>query len=223
MYKLLFIDEEDDDIGDFKDYIEEKDLDNLFEVKSIYPLGDLDKMMDEIISYHPDAIVTDYMLNEIKTSIKYNVPYSGTKLVKTFLETREDFPCFVLTSFDDMAIGESDDVNIVYIKGILHGSEKGTKAKATFLDRIKNQIIHYRTKLEIAEARVIELLEKSQNEPLDAPENDELIKLDSLIENALDKKSSISKTAKQQIKSEPLSELLKKVDELAKSLDKKND
>lgn len=188
MYKLLFIDEELDDIEDFKDYIEEKDLEDLFEVKSIYPLDNLEDMIEEIISIYPDAIVTDFMLNEIKTSIKYNVPYNGTQLVKTFLEIREDFPCFVLTSFDDQAVSESDDVNIVYIKGILHGSEKGTKAKANFVDRVKNQIIHYQIKLEKAETRLIELITKSEKDILDAPEKDELLKLDSLIENALDKK-----------------------------------
>lgn len=223
MYKLLFIDEENDDIEDFIDYIEEKDLEDLFEVKSIYPLDSLENMIEEIISIHPDAIVTDFMLNEIKTSIKYNVPYNGTELVKAFSEIREDFPCFVLTSFDDQAVSESDDVNIVYIKGILHGSEKDTKAKANFLDRVKNQIIHYQVKLEKAEFRLLELIKKSENAFLDAPEKDELLRLDTLIENALDKKNNISKTAKSELQSEPLSELLKKVDELTKTLKNKNE
>jgi DNA-binding NarL/FixJ family response regulator len=218
MYRLLFIDEEKDDIDDFKDYIEEKDLDGVFEVIAINPLEDLETMMEKVMSLHPDAVVTDFMLNEIKTSITYNVPYTGTELISAISSQRENFPCFVMTSFDDRAVGESEDVNTVYIKGILHGTEKETKAKANFLDRIKNQIIHYRAKIENAEKRLLELIEKNKTEKLSAPEEEELIDLDSIIERALDKRFKVTKIAKQGVESESLKELLAEVDALVKKL-----
>jgi len=219
MYRILFIDEQQEDIDGFKDYIEEKDLEGIFEVLSMYPLENLDQLVEEIMSAHIDAVITDFRLNEYKENIDYNVPYDGAQLVEKMLDEREDFPCFVLTSFDDEAVGKSEDVNIVYIKGILHGSEKETKAKATFLDRLKNQIVHYRSKLKNAEARLIELLEKSKTEKLDAPEEEELLRLDSLIEKSLDKKHQIPEAVKRTTESQSLSELLKAVDELKKKLD----
>ena len=219
MYKILFVDEQAEDIDSFKDYIEEKDLENIFEVLSMYPLENLDVMVEEIMSFHVDAVITDFRLNEYKEDIDYNVPYDGTQLVEKIMDEREDFPCFVLTSFDDEAVGKSEDVNIVYIKGILHGSEKETKAKATFLDRLKNQIVHYHSKLEKAEARLMELLMKSENRILDAPEEEELLRLDSLIEKSLDKKHPVPETVKRTIESQSLSELLKAVDELKRKMD----
>lgn len=218
MFRILFIDEEQDDIDSFKDYIEEKDIDGDFEVISTFPLGDLDEMLDEIWSHHVDAVITDFMLNEIKENIDYNVPYNGVELVRHIVSKREDFPCFVMTAFDDDAVGQSEDVNIVYIKGILHGTEKETKAKATFLDRVKNQILHYRTKLENAESRLLELIQKSEKQDLDASEEEEMIYLDGLIEKSLDKESVIPKIIKEKKESDSLSDLLAKVDSLTKRL-----
>lgn len=217
MYKILFVDEQQEDIDSFKDYVEEKDLEGIFEVYDMYPMESLESMLEEVMSMHLDAVITDFRLNEYKENIDYNVPYDGAQLVEGILSEREDFPCFVLTSFDDEAIGKSEDVNIVYIKGILHGTEKETKAKATFLDRLKNQIIHYNSKLEKAESRLIELLEKSKTQDLDALEEEELLRLDSLIEYSLDKKYVVPNTVKRT--AESLSELLKAVDELKKKLD----
>jgi CheY-like chemotaxis protein len=219
MYKILFVDEQQEDIDSFKDYIEEKDLEGIFEVHDKYPLESLESMIEEVMSMHVDAVVTDFRLNEYKENIDYNVPYDGAQLVEGILAEREDFPCFVLTSFDDEAVGKSEDVNIVYIKGILHGTEKETKAKATFLDRLKNQIIHYKSKLEKAELRLVELLEKSKAQELDALEEEELLRLDSLIEKSLDKKYVVPDAVKRTTESKSLSELLRAVDELKKKLE----
>lgn len=219
MYRILFIDEEQDDIDSFKDYIEEKDVDKSFEVISTYPLGELDDMLEAIWSSHVDAVITDFMLNEIKENINYNVPYNGVELVHEISSKREDYPCFVMTAFDDDAVGQSEDVNIVYIKGILHGTEKESTAKATFLDRVKNQILHYRSKLDNAEKRLLELIEKGEKEILNASEEEEMVYLDSLIEKSLDKESVVPKIVKEKKESESLVELLKMVDELTNKLD----
>lgn len=219
MYKILFVDEQQEDIDSFKDYIEEKDLEGIFEVHDKYPLESLESMVEEVMSMHVDAVITDFRLNEYKENIDYNVPYDGAQLVEGILAEREDFPCFVLTSFDDEAVGKSEDVNIVYIKGILHGTEKETNAKATFLDRLKNQIIHHKSKLEKAERRLVELLEKSKTQELDALEEEELLRLDSLIEKSLDKKYVVPDVVKRTTESRSLSELLKAVDELKKKLE----
>lgn len=219
MYRILFVDEQQEDIDNFKDYVEEKDSERIFEVLQMYPLESLDDMVEEIMNAHVNAVVTDFRLNEYKVYIKYNVPYDGAQLVEKVMAEREDFPCFVLTSFDDEAVGKSEDVNIVYIKGILHRTEKHTTAKATFLDRVKNQIIHYQSKIDKWESRLMELLEKSKTIKLDALEEEELLKLDNLIEKSLDKKSTVPQIAKTSTESESLYELLKAVEELKNKLD----
>ena len=43
-------------------------------------------MIELIIKINPDAVVTDFMLNDAKVDIKYNVPYNGSILVKSFTE-----------------------------------------------------------------------------------------------------------------------------------------
>ncbi|AHM60925.1 hypothetical protein D770_13355 [Flammeovirgaceae bacterium 311] len=222
MYKILFIDEQKEDIDNFKDYVEEKDLQGEFIVESLLPMENEDEMIEMVFSLKADAIVTDFMLNEYKDSIDFNVPYNGATLVQKILSEREEFPCFVMTSFDDQAVGQSEDVNLVYIKGILHGSEKDTKAKANFLDRVKSQITHYRAKVERAEARLLFLIDEAQKRRLDAQEEEELISLDSFIEKALDKTSAVPKVSKKESELSHLAELLAKVDALTVKLDNKN-
>src|ERR1700692_4805494 len=104
MYKILFIDEQSTDIDDFKDYVEAANTKENFTVDAEFPLEDIAEMIQLIIKHNPDAIVTDFMLNEYKENIKYNVPYNGVQLVREFISIREGFPCFVMTSFDDNAI-----------------------------------------------------------------------------------------------------------------------
>jgi hypothetical protein len=220
MYRILFIDESQEDIDSFKDYIEEKDSGKDFEVLSMFPLEDLDDMAEEIMNKHVDAIITDFRLNEYKEDIKYNVPYDGACLVERIISEREGFPCFVLTSFDEEAIGKSEDVNVVYVKGILHVTETETKANANFADRIKSQILHYKKRLETAEIRLLELIKKSSKERLDANEEEEMLNLDSLIEKSLDKKYAIPERVKRPMESGPLVDLIKAVDDFIKKADK---
>jgi hypothetical protein len=37
------------------------------------------------------------------------------------LDKTPQFPCFILTSFDSEAVTQGEDVNIVYIKGLMNG------------------------------------------------------------------------------------------------------
>lgn len=214
MYKILFIDEQEDDIDDFKDYIEKTNTKQTFKLVVELPLDSLDKMMGKIFEINPDAVIVDFMLNEYKELIQYNVPYNGVDLIEALLSMRQDFPCFVMTSFDDDAIKIIDDVNKVYIKDILHGKEKETNAKANFLERIESQIGHYKTRLANAEQRLEELIEKRKAGKATMEEEKEIIDLDDFLEKSLDKKSSIPEEYKTLSNTEKLEEILTKVDEL---------
>lgn len=216
MYKILFIDEQQDDIDQFKDYVEETNTKENMEVIAEYPLESLEEMVQVIFKISPDAVITDFMLNEYRENFDYNVPYNGVQLVRELTSVREGFPCFVMTSFDDNAIKESDDVNIVYIKDILHNSEKRTKAKANFLERVESQINHYKSRIEEAENELLRLIELRNSAKATIDDENQIIKLDHFLETAIDKRNSIPEGYKTLSNTNRLDEILSKVDDLLK-------
>ncbi len=224
-YKILFIDEEMASFDDFLDYVEKSARSGEINPITQLPLEDLDAMIERIIALNPDAIITDFNLNEKRVDIDYNVPYNGTELLETFLSLRDGFPFFVLTAFDDVAINEADDVNKVYVKHILHKSskEEATKARATFLDRVIASINHYKSKLKKFEEDLITLLEKKKSGEANYEEERRIVELDSFIEKSIDKNSSIPDEYKISSNVDKLSELLSKVDELINKVNKEGD
>lgn len=220
MYRILFIDEEQETFEHFQDYVDLSTTKDQIEVITQFPFEDIHELIELIYKINPDAIVTDFMLNDIKEDIKYNVPYNGVELMETFLETREDFPFFVLTSFDDLAVNQSDDVNKVYIKNILHNTESESKAKAKFLDRVLNQIDHYKSRINKAEKEILSLL-KLRNEGKATLENEKrLIELDTFLEYSIDRKHSIPDEYKTLSNKDKLEEILSKVDDLLNKVGK---
>jgi DNA-binding NarL/FixJ family response regulator len=218
-YRILLIDEEKDTFDDFKDYLDISSTKDNIEVIEMFPLEELTEMIEVIFKINPDAIITDFRLNEMKTDIDYNVPYDGIELVEEFLKYRQSFPCFVLTAFDDLAVSASEDVNKVYIKNILHNNKEESKAKAKFLDRVINQIEHYQTKIKNAESELLELVKLRESGKVSISDENRIIELDSFLENVIDRKSSIPPEYKKLSNDDRLSELLKKVDTLLKKVD----
>lgn len=212
--KVLFIDEEQETLDDFLDYIEGSTQKGNITAVTQLPLGDLNEMLDCIIKINPDAIITDFKLNESRESINYNVPYNGTELVQAFQSIRDSFPCFVMTAFDDLAIKESEDVNIVYIKNILYKDEKESKARAQFLDRVFCQINHYKSRIKDAENELQKLIKLRQLGQADINDEKRLIELDHFLENSIDKRSSIPEEFKTLSNSDKLSDLISAVDKL---------
>jgi hypothetical protein len=202
-----YIDESDADIRRFQRFAR-----NYFEVVPFKPKADKNTTANEILNSSVEAIIVDFDLSEQDQTIHYN----GADLVSTILLHREMFPVFILTSYEDDAVSKGEDVNIVYEKNEMANGEK-------FLERVKTQIEKYHHKLEEAEKRLLELLDAKKQRKLDALEEEELVNLDSLIEKALDKPSRIPDKLKETEESSDLSLLLKKVDELAKKLEEKND
>lgn len=221
MYKLLFIDEQKETLEDFEEYVEKSQLKDKFNVITMFPSEDMEDMIHKIFKIAPDALITDFRLNEMKEDIDYNVPFNGVDLVQEFQSHRYNFPCFVLTAVDDEAVGSSEDVNIVYVKNILYKeeTEKDIKAKASFLDRIFMQIEHYKNRLEKAEKELAELLIARENEETNNIEiENKIIELDDFLEKTVDRQSSIPKEFKQLSNTKKLDELLDKFDQLIKKV-----
>lgn len=206
-YKIAYIDEDQSDIRRFQRFSY-----NFFEVVPIIPKDSIEETCNEILENHVDAIVSDFDFAEQLSTVHYD----GTDLVSLFLKKRDRFPVFILTSYEDDAISKGEDVNIIYEKKEMDEGEQ-------FLERVKAQIEKYKHKLETDEKRLLELIAESKKRKLDALEKEELAGLDSKIEKALDKESRISNILRDDKEASELSELLKKVDELAKSLGKKDE
>jgi hypothetical protein len=204
-FKIAYVDESGSDIRRFQRFAF-----NYFDVIGIPPVPSIEETCDIIVENHVDAVIADFDLSEQGPTIHFD----GTDLIRKVLSKREGFPVFILTSFEDDAISKGDDVNIVYEKKELDQGEN-------FLDRVKTQIEKYKHHLEQNENRLLELLQLSQQRKLDAFEKDELKKLDSKIENALDKESQIPDILRDDNEASELSAILKAVDDLAKKLTNK--
>lgn len=216
--KIVFIDEEKNVQYEFLEYVEGSEYSNIFDVICLFPCCSLDKMISDIIDLNPDALISDYRLNEIKKNIDFNIPYNGVELVESFLEIRGDFPCFIMTSFDDDAMISSTDVNKIYIKEILHTKENEKGAKVGFLGRVKKQIENYKARVFRADQELEMLLRRKQNTQLSLEEEERIIVLDSFLEYSIDRSSVIPAALKIKSNDEKLKELLKKADNIIQKL-----
>lgn len=215
-FKVLFIDEEkrqQDEFADFMDKYQDK-----VELICRFPLPSLDETIAMIDEQHPDAIVSDFKLNDIKEDIKYNVGFDGSELMDAYLNERPGFPCFVLTSFDDQAIYRSHDLNIVYLKRDLQPSKDD---KTTFADRIIQKIVSYKTEIDKSQVRLNELIELRRTNQATSKDEQELIALDSFLERSLGRKTQVPDGMKQLSNMDRLNDLIGKADAILAKLEGK--
>ena len=79
-YKILFIDEEKSQHDLFQNYMDAAPDDMV--VKCLFPESDINAMIAKIDEEHPDAIVADYLLNDMKTDVNYNISYNGVEQIQ---------------------------------------------------------------------------------------------------------------------------------------------
>lgn len=213
-FKIAYVDESREEIEKFQRFCYPN-----FDVVPIYPNPSKDKTCSEILENHVDAVICDFEFSEQMSDIKYD----GTDLITLILSKREGFPVFILTSFEDEAMRKGDDVNIIYEKGEKYITDETGKISRneSLLERIKLQIEKYKHKLETDERRILELIAESNKRILNSAEIEELAELDSKIEKTLDIESRIPNILRESKEASDLSELLKRVDELANKLDSK--
>jgi len=214
-YKILFVDEEEEALENFQYYIYERNSDKAVNLIAIIPHDNLDKLLEYIEVEKFDAIITDHKLNEKKSSIEYD----GIDLVRAIQSKKENFPCFILTGWDKDAVEHGDDANIVYVKNF---EDPNGDKHATFLDKIKNQILKYRKRINNSEEELLTLIEKSNSQSLNAKEESRLIELDTFIENATNSLSSLPKELKGTPNLDKLHEMINSTDKLLAELKELN-
>ncbi|ULT25754.1 hypothetical protein KUH03_01780 [Sphingobacterium sp. E70] len=210
MYRIAILDEVNDDIERFQRYVHKNDKDKRFCVVEIMPKPNFEDTINEILCANLDALISDYRLNEFKA----NITYDGVKVVNSILERRALFPCFVLTSFDDDAVKDSEDGNIVYIKGVMGGE---SNAKITFLERIGRQIEKYRFKIQEAKSDLEELLNIRKTRLLTPTEENSYIELCNFLGESYVGEDSLPRPFFGQDTNKRLDEILLKADKILKT------
>jgi len=212
-HKIAYIDESRDEISKFQRRVYE-----VFDVLDFLPKGDFGNFVDELLNSGAEAFVSDFYLNEYRNDVKEVIEYSGADLIETLLNVRHEFPCFVLTSYDNAAVQRMTDVNYVYSKEILTEDKLAEK----FIEKIRVQIEHYDTNINHVSARFFDLQEKSAERDLTEDEENELLALDTFLENSLNRRNALPTEKKNQLAIGKIDELLSSTNELLNLLRGRN-
>ena len=124
---------------------------------------------------------------------------------------------FIITSFDNDAVSETDDVNLIYVKNILNNKEEGVKVH--FYDKIKEQISKYQKSIELAKNELHSLLTKKEDGDIDPTQEQKIIELDDFLEKSLDNYSALPSEMKKVSNLDKLTSMIAKVDELLEKID----
>lgn len=221
-YKIVFVDEEQTQIDKFCRMISTELNGTDVELIPLFPEPNKIDMIEKIMQLSPHAVISDYLLNEKKIDIKFNVNYTGTQLIEEIESLKRGFPCFVISSHDSEASNNADDVNKVYPKdvyfkiGAANASTNGNVL--SFGRRILIKIESYNKKINDAQKKVCLLRAKSIDNRLSYDEENELIELDSFLENAIDATSALPGFLKRDSNAEQLATILESINGLLDEL-----
>jgi len=208
-HKIAYIDEQNQDIIRFQSRVYQT-----FDVLGFLPKPDLEAFVEELLDSDAEAFVVDFRLNIYRDAVKAAITYNGADLIKRILNIRKGFPCFLLTSYDNDAVQEIEDVNYVYPKKIL----EEPLGQITFAEKIRIQIEHYQIGLRTKEERFHQLLGKSDMSELSEAEENELLKLDSFLESALNDHNALPEAKKSRLALGKVAELITSTNELLEML-----
>lgn len=211
-YKVLYIDEEEIWRDKFTRYVHEE-----FEVETLDPPEDQEELLVLIGKSSADAVVLDHLLSENKPEITYD----GVDIVKLLKHRNARFPLFVLTSHDVQAMEEAEDVNYVYPKSVISEKEKQIDGKGEFNDRLRLQIKHYFDAIEEAERELNSLVQRADEKPLNAQEEERLIELDSILAEQIGRDLDIPKHLKKTSNAQLTQDLIEVTEKLMAKIESK--
>lgn len=172
--RIIYVDEDTDDIELFQGFIDEKFDLSILHVKNE---DDLDSITEEIISSNPDAVVTDFLLSE-----KARVEFNGQSLIEAIHRRNKHLPCFLLTSHAPDALDATHDARLVYSKSIPFGGVRNEELQSIFLKQIEKLIFNFRKNFQDALSE-LEMLTGKPTEQLTALERQRIIELDNFIDS----------------------------------------
>ena len=169
--RLVYIDEDPEDIIYFQQF-----ADGHFDVDiiQIENNSNLEDIVDDILNSPPDAVITDFMLNE-----KAKVGFNGQALIDLLQARNRHLPCFLLTSHPPDALAATHDARIVQTKAVMIASN--SDLATLFRSQIAKIIVDHNTKLVQSEEELEELLAKPFEERT-AQDRERALNLDKYIE-----------------------------------------
>lgn len=206
---ILYIDDEITHTHQF-----ERGLSDDFEIQTI----DFNNLTEEVLASRLDERSFDYLIVDYHLHEKSNCGFNGDKVVVEFSRKYPHFPVMLLTNYDNQAI-----TNIVgFDLEKIHSKHEYTDEhlKDAFVKRINRKVKEYRELIKNAEEK-IELLikKKADGEVLDALEEEEIIELDSFLDEILDGESKKIPDQIKETNEEKISSLLDKTDKLITKLE----
>lgn len=218
MPRLVYIDEQDDQR---RTMVRAAILSDEFadgEVHSLQPLPELDDMIEQIDEFRPEAVITDYRLNEYMAGITY----SGIDLVAALQQRHKGFPCFVTTGFASDAAGEAAstvDINTIYAKSETQVTDTDSENTLPFFKRVRLKVDAYHALLQRLEDEHGALRAKLEASSLSPAETEHLLSIDGELEAMLGAQHSLPPELKRAAL-EPLNEIVGKAEKLLDDLEK---
>lgn len=200
--KLIYIDEDPDDIVYFQEFSDGHfDL----EVIQVENDADMEEVLEVVLSSPPDAVITDFMLNE-----KARVAFNGQMLIELIQSRNKHLPCFLLTSHTPNALEATHDARLVQTKAVILGSDDYT---TLFREQIAKVIKDHKAKFLAAESELAQLVAMPVN-VLTAEQRQRMLELDSYIEEHGLSNGALPLELKEDKSVELLSRLVSQVDAL---------
>lgn len=160
-----------------------------------------------------DAVIVDYRLNESGV-----LPYTGESVLREIRKHNQYLPVFMVTSYEDNAIQECDEVQIIRGKNVLNTAENLSK----FKHLIKAAVERYQNKKAECEETILTLSRKiDKGESLTETEN--AAKFDAeLYLASLDLDSSVRANMINQKTSQQMTDMLQLAKSIVEHLEKKS-
>ncbi|MFV0403904.1 MAG: hypothetical protein ACK5KV_08135 [Bacteroides graminisolvens] len=134
-----------------------------FNVKLIEIPISLSDIWTFIVDNELDAMIVDFRLFE-----SGQVTYDGAQVISEIIKHNEHFPMFIMTSYENNAVEQSENVLIIRGKDVLTDDELFEK----FSQVLKASISSYRKKVEKAKTDLLEIAQKIRTGGQTTPADD---------------------------------------------------
>ncbi|MBD5402545.1 hypothetical protein HDR58_07075 [bacterium] len=161
MYKVGYIDDENDLISDYIKRLERRDIELI-----VAPVGDMATVKKWIVDNNIECMLIDYQL-------KAEYEYVGTELFSYLYDELPGLPCIILTSFTDSSVNENTVVkNCIVDRGVMDKS--GTEFDE-FCDMLKQSTEVFKTNKNKYISKYTELYKKKSEGNILPEEEEELL------------------------------------------------
>ena len=161
MYKVGYIDDENDLISDYTKRLERRDIE-----LTVAPIGDMAVVKKWIVNSNIECMLIDYQL-------KAEYDFVGTELFSYLYDELPGLPCIILTSFTDSSVNENTVVkNCIVDRGVMDKS--GTEFDE-FCDMLKQSTEVFKTNKNKYISKYTELYKKKTEGNILPEEEEELL------------------------------------------------